>query len=146
MIPSLTIKRIVLTCFIIAAMSMQSFSLKASSFPHDETTVSGPVISADTTSVDFGLIDGEERVSHIFRITNTGDEPLMIMSVYSDCGCTTSDYSKDPVAPGESTELRVTFNPKGRPAGYFTKLVRIRSNASMKPFRIYVKGRIRSRK
>ena len=71
--------------------------------------------------------------SHSFVLTNTGTAPLLIAKVYSDCGCTTAEHPEAPVMPGDTARIVVTFNPAGRSAGYFTKLVRVRSNASANP-------------
>ena len=69
-----------------------------------------------------------------------------ITRVYSDCGCTSASYPREPLMPGDTARIEVSFNPSGRPAGYFTKLVRVRSNASAKPHRLYIKGRIAGKK
>lgn len=102
-----------------------------------------PGIRFDSEVCDFGDISADTVRSHSFVLTNTGTAPLLIAKVYSDCGCTTAEHPGAPVMPGDTARIVVTFNPAGRSAGYFTKLVRVRSNASAKPHRLYVKGRIK---
>ena len=47
------------------------------------------VISAETTSFDFGTIkEADGKVSHTFEVSNTGDMPLVITRVIASCGCT----------------------------------------------------------
>lgn len=88
-----------------------------------------PAINFKTTSHDFGNIpeDGEP-VSCEFTFTNTGDKPLVIISANASCGCTRPEFPKEPVKPGESAVVKVTYHQKGRP-GEFNKTVRIRTNA-----------------
>ena len=58
------------------------------------------VISAETTSFDFGTIkEADGKVSHTFEVSNTGDMPLVITRVIASCGCTTPEWPKEPVAP-----------------------------------------------
>ncbi|MDE7141344.1 MAG: DUF1573 domain-containing protein, partial [Muribaculaceae bacterium] len=78
----------------------------------------------------------------VFHLTNTGSAPLVLLKVYSSCRCTAAEYPNDPVMPGDTASVVVTFDSQGRSPGYFTKLVRIRSNADTLPRRLYIKGRI----
>lgn len=63
---------------------------------------------------DFGRVrEAKGAVSHVFKFTNEGAEPVAVDIVVASCGCTTGDYSRRPIAPGESGEIRVTFEPAG---------------------------------
>lgn len=87
-----------------------------------------PVISFDSTTYDFGNIkEAAGPVSHDFLITNTGDAPLIIISATTSCGCTTPEIPKEPIKPGASAKLKVTFDPLGRP-GEFTKNIKVKTN------------------
>ena len=78
---------------------------------------------------DFGDIKEEDGlVTHSFSFTNTGSLPLVIYEVKSSCGCTTPDWSKEPIKPGNKGFLKATFNPKRRP-GNFNKSITVKSNA-----------------
>lgn len=77
---------------------------------------------------DFGTIqetDGDATV--VFKLTNEGDSPLIITNAQASCGCTSPQYSKKPIRPGESSEIKVTYHAKGRP-GPFDKSVYVYSN------------------
>ncbi|MBD5367508.1 MAG: DUF1573 domain-containing protein [Bacteroides sp.] len=88
-----------------------------------------PAISLETTSHDFGNISEDGGpVSCEFEFTNTGDEPLVIISANASCGCTRPEYPKKPVQPGKTGKIKVTYLPTGRP-GEFSKTVRVRTNA-----------------
>lgn len=101
-----------------------------------------PVISVDNATAELGDIRKDSTATHTFILTNTGAAPLVLTSVSSGCGCTKIDYPAEPVAPGDTARIKVVYESSGRPPGYFTKLIRVRSNASTLPFRLYLKGRI----
>lgn len=90
---------------------------------------SGPVITFKENSKDFGDIIQGQQVSHTFVLTNTGKQPLIISNVAATCGCTVPSWPKEPVAPGKSAEIKVSFNSTGK-VGKQNSVVRIYSNAS----------------
>ena len=74
----------------------------------------------DTTVVfnklahDFGAIVNSDGVqTFTFEFTNKGAQPVTIQKVTSSCGCTTPDWTKEPVAPGKKGNVKVSFNPSG---------------------------------
>jgi hypothetical protein len=72
-----------------------------------------PHITYDATHFDFGKIAADAKVSHRFKVTNTGKAPLNITRLNPSCGCTSTVLGKWTLAPEESTEVEVTFNPAG---------------------------------
>ena len=100
------------------------------------------VIVADTTVYDFGEIKEEGGiVSCVFKINNAGEAPLVITRVITPCGCTTTDWTKEPIAPGESGEIKVSYNPAGRP-GPFTKVLSIYSNGKNGSYALTIRGKV----
>jgi hypothetical protein len=89
----------------------------------------GPVITFKENSIDFGDIVQGQQVAHTFVLTNTGKQPLIISNVAATCGCTVPSWPKEPVAPGKSAEIKVSFNSTGK-VGKQNSVVRIYSNAS----------------
>lgn len=86
------------------------------------------VISAEETVFDFGKItESGGKVTHTFEVTNAGDGPLVITRVIASCGCTTPEWTKEPIAPKKKAEVKVTYNPAGRP-GPFSKSISVYSN------------------
>ena len=78
---------------------------------------------------DFGqLVDGE-KVSYSFIFTNSGDSPLIISNAKGSCGCTVPNWSRDPIAPGESGSIDVTFNSTGR-SGKQNKAITLTANTN----------------
>ncbi len=78
----------------------------------------GPLTSIkfDSDVFDFGEVMEGERVTHVFKFTNDGKEPLVISNAKGSCGCTVPDWSKNPIAPGEKGEIRVEYDSKGKGA------------------------------
>lgn len=89
---------------------------------------SGPVISFEKNTHDFGDINQGDQVEKTFKFTNTGTEPLIITNVQVTCGCTTKSYPKEPIAPGAKGEITLGFNSAGK-MGKQNKTVTVVSNA-----------------
>jgi hypothetical protein len=87
-------------------------------------------IKFETLTHDFGTFtDDNPVVKCLFKFTNVGDAPLIINQAIASCGCTVPTYTKDPIKPGESGQIEVTYNGKGKFPGRFTKNITVRSNA-----------------
>ena len=81
----------------------------------------------DKTEHDFGEIESGTPVETVFTYKNVGEAPLVITDVKSSCGCTIpKDWSREPLAPGESGKFTVKFNGKG--ANKVTKVVTVTAN------------------
>lgn len=76
---------------------------------------------------DFGDIAEGEVVEHIFTFKNTGNNPLIISKATGSCGCTVPEWPREPIAPGQTGELKVKFNSKGK-NGEQDKKVTIQAN------------------
>ncbi len=91
-----------------------------------------PKLILQQDSFDFGDIKQGEKVSHTFVLSNGGGDALIISDVRASCGCTAAAPEKKELAPGESTNLLVTFNSANR-KGTQHKTVRIFSNDPENP-------------
>ena len=86
-----------------------------------------PEIVFTETEHDFGTIESKQNVETVFEYKNAGESPLVITNIASSCGCTVpQDWSKAPLAPGESGKFTVKFNGSG--ANNVTKTITITSN------------------
>lgn len=94
-------------------------------------------ISFTETSKNFGDIKQGEVISHTFTFKNTGKEPLIISSVQTTCGCTVASYTKEPVLPGKTGEIKASFNSTGKFGGQ-NKVITILSNADNNPERVSI--------
>ncbi|MEJ2104308.1 MAG: DUF1573 domain-containing protein [Ignavibacteriaceae bacterium] len=91
-----------------------------------------PKIVLQQNSFDFGTIKQGEVATHDFVISNSGGDLLKISNVSASCGCTAAAPEKKELAPGESTNLKVSFNSAGR-QGRQNKTIRIYSNDPQNP-------------
>lgn len=100
------------------------------------------VMTFNKTTHDFGKInEADGRVTTIFEVKNEGMAPLVLTNVRASCGCTTPKWTREPIEPGQTGEITVTYNPSGRP-GRFQKSITITSNVSTEPTRLYIKGEV----
>lgn len=91
---------------------------------------------------DFGAFDeGLGTVYCDFRLVNTGNEPIAIINARANCGCTRPEYSRDPIAPGDTAVIRVGFDPTGRP-GRFYKYVNVDLDAKPKRTSLSIHGTV----
>ncbi len=98
-------------------------------------------VEFEEKSFDFGELTEGDKAEHVFRFTNTGDEPLIINSAKGSCGCTVPDWPKEPIAPGEMGEIKVKFNSKGK-RNKQTKTVTINANTDPNPTRLTIKANV----
>lgn len=101
-----------------------------------------PKVTFTEESFDFSNIAEEKGpVTHEFIFTNTGGAPLIIQNVKASCGCTTPDWTKDPVLPGKKGTVKATYNPQNRP-GEFNKTITVTSNAENNTVVLTIKGKV----
>ncbi|VBB48157.1 conserved exported hypothetical protein [uncultured Paludibacter sp.] len=101
-----------------------------------------PVISFPVKEHDFGQVNEQDgKITYVFEFTNTGSTPLIVQRVQASCGCTTPDWTKEPIEPGKKGTITATYNPQGRP-GVFTKSITVYSNASNETEVLYIKGNV----
>lgn len=100
------------------------------------------IITFEKTEHDFGTVKEEGGpITVDFKFKNTGKAPLIVSGVQASCGCTTPDWSKDPIAPGKSGFIRAQYNPQGRP-GMFNKTLTVTSNTTPATSLITIKGNV----
>ena len=92
----------------------------------DEAAKAVPVMSFEKSEHDFGTIEQGAAQETVFKFTNTGNAPLIITDAKSSCGCTVPNPPKEPIAPGESGELKVNFNGSGQ--NQVTKTITVTAN------------------
>lgn len=86
-----------------------------------------PEISFEKDFHDFGKLISGEQVTYAFKFKNTGKSLLIISNVSTSCGCTVSAFPKQPIKPGESATIDVSFDSEGR-HGLQTKSVSVFAN------------------
>ena len=120
---------IMLTVSVVSAQEKEAvFTVKGESI-HDFKTINE--------------VDG--AVSHTFKIKNEGQTPLVITNVAPSCGCTSREWTKEPIAPGKTGDIKVTFDPTGRP-GPFVKTISVYSNGYTGSYILTIKGTVEPKK
>lgn len=94
----------------------------AQTSPDTKNTVPA-VLSLKETSHDFGKIAQGRPVTYTFQVTNNSKEAVRLENVQASCGCTTPEWSREPIAPGGVTNIKVGYNAAAE--GAFNKTVTI---------------------
>lgn len=94
----------------------------------------GPMISVDTESIDYGTIAQGAEPNRQFTVTNSGDSPLIITGCQGSCGCTVPKCDTAPIAPGASSTVNIHYDTNR--IGPFTKTVTVNSNAINSPSKV----------
>ncbi len=101
-----------------------------------------PTVAFSAADHDFGTIrEADGIVSFEFEYTNTGKVPLIVQQVRATCGCTTPEWTKEPVVPGQRGYIKVNFDPKNRP-GPFNKTITVTSNAEPAVNTLTIRGTV----
>ncbi|MES2003250.1 MAG: DUF1573 domain-containing protein [Bacteroidota bacterium] len=92
------------------------------------------------TTHSFGKIKQGAPVTFVFTFTNNAAKPAVIEFVNPDCGCTTPDYSKDPILKGKSSKIKVTYNAETM--GIFKKNVNVKFVSMQLPVVLTIDGEV----
>lgn len=103
--------------FILISFALVNLSIAQTKKPAD-------VLKFTSETVDLGKVKVGNPVTATFTVTNIGTEDLLIESVTPGCGCTKSDYTKEPVKPGKTGTITATYNAAA--VGNFSKTVTVK--------------------
>ena len=103
-----------------------------------ETTASTIVWKAE--SIDVGQIPQGTPKAIVYEFKNTGKATVVITNVQGSCGCTATDYTKEPILPGKSAKVTATYNAANK--GGFTKTVTVTTSAETTPKILTLKGTV----
>ena len=90
---------------------------------------------------DFGTIQEGKVIEHDFKFINTGEAPLVISNIQASCGCTSPDWTKTPIKPGEEGFVKVVFNSAAK-TGAQNPTVSITANTQPNVTRLSLKGTV----
>ncbi len=93
---------------------------------------------------DFGTLQDGPDAEYIFKFKNAGKKALIISNASASCGCTVPLWPKEPIKPGHTGELKVTFHTTGKAGQLFDKTVYIQSNAASDKdrYELHIKGNV----
>lgn len=112
------------------AIALASIMIPSGALAEKRSNTQGtPAIEFTTpTTHDFGTVRADGgRLTHTFKFKNSGTAPLSIVTVSASCGCTKPEFNAKPIAPGDSSEITLRFNPEEF-RGEFEKTATVRTN------------------
>lgn len=128
--------------FLVVLLLMSGVTLLQAQNVTRKSHKTSPQLKFKTTRYDFGDIFKGSKGTYVFKFKNNGKTPLLLSQPQSSCGCTVASWPKAPIMPGDSSEIRVTYNTSFE--GPFNKTVVVSSN-SKKPVVLHIRGRVVAR-
>jgi hypothetical protein len=121
-----------------AAFSLKAQDASQSAAPQENPNA--PEISFDKVVHDFGTVFQNSEAVCEFKFTNTGKEPLILSKPQSSCGCTVPTWPQEPILPGKSDVIKVTYSTHN--IGPINKTVTVTSNAKSSRVVLSIKGQV----
>ncbi|MEL1254290.1 DUF1573 domain-containing protein [Flavobacterium sp. DGU38] len=135
--------KIIRILMLILALGLMSFSaivpVKALISESATATADGTIVWK-TESIDVGQIPQGTPKAIVFEFKNTGKTAVVITNVQGSCGCTATDYTKEPILPGKSAKVTATYNAANK--GAFTKTVTVTTSAEKTAKILTLKGTV----
>ena len=101
-----------------------------------------PMMKLSQTEHNFGTFKEEAgRQTHEFLVTNSGNAPLVIQNIVASCGCTTPEWTKQPIPPGGKGKITAIYDPQNRP-GAFNKTLSVYTNSRPEVVVLSIKGEV----
>ncbi|PHS52569.1 MAG: hypothetical protein COB01_07075 [Lutibacter sp.] len=131
----------IISCKENATSKVKSSNLENAKERDEKINLGSAVIEFDKTEFNFGTINEGEIIDGIFKITNAGKVDLIITNAKASCGCTVPSWPKNPIKPGESAELKFSFNSRGKP-GKNNKSITLQTNTENVVETLRIKGTV----
>jgi len=137
-------------CYLVVSLLFLSCSQSgntSSDIVHNPKSAQGmdttpmPVITFENTTYDFGQLIQGEKVSCVFNFTNTGTADLILVKVSTSCGCTASNYSREPIKKGESGKIDITFDSSNK-KGIQNKTITVLTNTKPQSTTLQIKAQV----
>lgn len=96
-------------------------------------------VKFDEMSYDWGKLKEGDKMTHLFKFKNTGDNDLIISDAHGSCGCTVPEWPKEPIKPGKGGEIKVVFDSAHK-SGPQSKTVTINANTEPASIVLMIKG------
>ncbi|WP_294962798.1 DUF1573 domain-containing protein [uncultured Flavobacterium sp.] len=126
------------------ALGLMSFSAIApvqSLVSETEASVTAAsTIAWKAETIDVGQIPQGTPKAIVYEFKNTGKTAVVITNVQGSCGCTATDYTKEPIQAGKSGKVTATYNAANK--GAFTKTVTVTTSAETTPKVLTLKGTV----
>ena len=126
------------------ALGLMSFSaiapVQSLVSTNENTAITASTIVWKAETVDVGEIPQGTPKAIVYEFKNTGKTTVVITDVKGSCGCTATDYTKEPILPGKSAKVTATYNAANK--GAFTKTVTVTTSAESTPKILTLKGTV----
>lgn len=99
-------------------------------------------IEVEPMVFDAGDVAKGRLINAEFKITNTGDYPLVLGTVSGSCSCTVTDFDKEPITPGESTTISAEVNTEKTGTGAINKSITVIANSEVAQTVLQVKANV----
>lgn len=121
-------------------LTMASFTSSSESTITEIEKAAFAIIDWDSKKLDAGQVTKGKPVVLTFEFSNSGTVPLTINSVKPSCGCTVASFPKEPIMPGETAEIKTTYN--AAKVGKFRKTVVVTSNTDPAKETLVITGEV----
>ena len=110
--------------------------------PVEQVSTEGKaVMTFENDTHDFGNLKGGANADYSFKFKNTGEADLLITNAQGSCGCTVPEYPKEPIKPGESGKIKVSYS-SGSQQGQQSKTVTLTTNSAKGEERLTIKANV----
>jgi len=121
---------------------MKKVCLIISTLTLSVSVMAQPMMKLSQTEHNFGTFKEEAgRQTHEFLVTNSGNAPLVIQNIVASCGCTTPEWTKQPIPPGGKGKITAIYDPQNRP-GAFNKTLSVYTNSKPEVVVLSIKGEV----
>lgn len=124
-----------------AASKIDATNLETAQERDAKIELGAAIIEFDQREYDFGEVVEGDTVEGVFKVTNAGKSDLVITSAKATCGCTVPEWPKEAIKPGESADIKFTFNSRGR-QGKQTKSITLKTNTEKITEILRIKGTV----
>ena len=110
-----------------ATSKIDSSNLETAKERDAKISLGSPIIEFDKSEFDFGTINEGDVVDGTFKVANKGKTDLVITNATASCGCTVPEWPKEAIKPGDSAEIKFSFNSRGK-TGKQSKTITLQTN------------------
>jgi hypothetical protein len=121
-------------------LGLMSFNTISTPIQKSVKSILFSAITWKSESIDLGEIPQSKPKEIEFEFKNTGKTDIIIKDAHASCGCTGTNFPKEPIAAGKSAKITATFNAANK--GAFTKTITVTTNADEVPKVLTFKGTV----
>lgn len=112
-----------------ATSKIEDTNLETAKERDAKISLGSAIIEFDTKDYDFGTVKEGDVVEGVFKVANRGKTDLVITDASASCGCTVPEWPKEAIKPGDSAQIKFSFNSKGR-TGKQSKTITLQTNTA----------------